>query len=154
MEYIIEFTLLHLSLCLLFNIKIGLNMMQMNSQWMNADRRSRSTLLACKLFSKWPKPTRTQRDSCVVHALCRNDKDYSDWGTLHLHFIKNGFMTNYVLWTRHGERGVVMEENEDEEDDNNIPDWSRGKILQILYWKMLATKRYRKTAMLMILVKF
>jgi hypothetical protein len=54
--------------------------------------------------------------------LCRNDKDYSDWGTLHLHLIKNGFMANYVLWTRHGERGVVMEENEDEEDDNNIPD--------------------------------
>jgi hypothetical protein len=25
--------------------------------------------------------------------------------------IKNGFMANYVLWTRHGERGVVMEEN-------------------------------------------
>jgi hypothetical protein len=36
--------------------------------------------------------------------------------------IKNGFMANYVLWTRHGERGVMMEENEDEEDDNNIPD--------------------------------
>jgi hypothetical protein len=31
-------------------------------------------------------------------------------------------MVNYVLWTRHGEIGVVMEENEKEEDDNNIPD--------------------------------
>jgi hypothetical protein len=56
--------------------------------------------------------------------LCRNDKDYSDWGTLHLHLIKKGFMANYVLWTRHSEKGVVMEENEDEEDDNNIPDWA------------------------------
>jgi hypothetical protein len=36
-------------------------------------------------------------------------------------------MANYVLWTRHGERGVVMEENEDEEDDNNIPDWAAGQ---------------------------
>jgi hypothetical protein len=36
-------------------------------------------------------------------------------------------MVNYVLWTRHGERGVVMEENEDEEDDNNIPDWAAGQ---------------------------
>jgi hypothetical protein len=43
-------------------------------------------------------------------------------GTLHLHFIKNRFLANYVLWTRHGERGVVMEENEEEEDDNDIPD--------------------------------
>jgi hypothetical protein len=36
-------------------------------------------------------------------------------------------MVNYVLWTMHGERGVVMEENEDEEDDNNIPDWAAGQ---------------------------
>jgi hypothetical protein len=41
-------------------------------------------------------------------------------------------MANYVLWTRHGEREVVMEEKEDEEDDNNIPDWAAGKILWIL----------------------
>jgi hypothetical protein len=33
-------------------------------------------------------------------------------------------MANYVLRTKHGERGVVMEENEAEEDDNNIPDWA------------------------------
>jgi hypothetical protein len=59
--------------------------------------------------------------------VCRNDKDYSDWGTLHLHLIKNGFMTNYVLWTRHGERGVVMEENKEKEDDHNIPDWAAGQ---------------------------
>jgi hypothetical protein len=57
----------------------------------------------------------------------RQCKDYSDWGTLHLHLIKKGFMANYVLWTRHSERGVVMEENEDEEDDNNIPDWATGQ---------------------------
>jgi hypothetical protein len=36
-------------------------------------------------------------------------------------------MANYVLWTRHGERGVVMGENKDEEDDNNIPDWAAGQ---------------------------
>jgi hypothetical protein len=33
-------------------------------------------------------------------------------------------MANYVLWTSHSGRGVVMEENEDEEDDNNIPYWA------------------------------
>jgi hypothetical protein len=59
--------------------------------------------------------------------MCRNDKDYSDRGTLHLHLVKNGFMANYVLWTKHGERGVVMEHNEEEEDDNNIPDWVVGQ---------------------------
>jgi hypothetical protein len=64
---------------------------------------------------------------CCPCSLCRSDKDYSDWGTLHLHLIKNGFMANYVLWTRHDERGVVMDENEDEEYDNNIPDWAVGQ---------------------------
>jgi hypothetical protein len=64
---------------------------------------------------------------CCPCSLCRNDKDYSDWGTLHLQLIKNGFMANYVLWIRHGERWVVMEEKEDEEDDNNIPDWAVGQ---------------------------
>ena len=34
-------------------------------------------------------------------------------------------MPNYVVWTKHGERGVVMEDDEEEEeDDNNIPDWA------------------------------
>jgi hypothetical protein len=28
-------------------------------------------------------------------------------------------MDNYTLWTKHGEPGVLMEDNED--DDNNIP---------------------------------
>jgi hypothetical protein len=59
---------------------------------------------------------------------CRNDKYYSDWGTIHLHLIKNRFMANYVLWTMLGERGVVMEENEEEEDDSNIPHWAAGQV--------------------------
>jgi hypothetical protein len=58
---------------------------------------------------------------CCPCSLYKNNKDYSDWVTLHLDLIKNGFMANYVLWTSHSGRGVVMEENEDEEDDNNIP---------------------------------
>jgi hypothetical protein len=35
--------------------------------------------------------------------------------------------TPYVVWTRHGERGVVIEENKEEENDNNIPDWAAGQ---------------------------
>jgi membrane-bound inhibitor of C-type lysozyme len=33
-------------------------------------------------------------------------------------------MANYVVWTKHGERGVLMEDNE--EEDDNIPDWAAG----------------------------
>jgi hypothetical protein len=31
-------------------------------------------------------------------------------------------MDNYTLWTKHGEPGVLMEDDEDNDDDNNIPD--------------------------------
>ena len=33
-------------------------------------------------------------------------------------------MDNYTLWTKHGEPGVPMEDNEEDNDDVNIPDWA------------------------------
>ena len=33
-------------------------------------------------------------------------------------------MDNYTLWTKHGEPGVPMEDNEENNDDDNIPDWA------------------------------
>jgi hypothetical protein len=30
-------------------------------------------------------------------------------------------MPNYNVWTKHGERGVIMEDNEEEGDDDNYP---------------------------------
>jgi hypothetical protein len=61
--------------------------------------------------------------SCAVHAafaeIIRNCLEES---TLHVHLIERGFMNNYTLWTKHGEPGVLMEDDEDADDDNNIPD--------------------------------
>lgn len=31
-------------------------------------------------------------------------------------------MDSYICWTKHGERGLVMEDGDDEQDDNHIPD--------------------------------
>jgi len=33
-------------------------------------------------------------------------------------------MDNYTLWTKHGEPGVPMEDNEEDNNDDNIPDWA------------------------------
>ena len=33
-------------------------------------------------------------------------------------------MDNYTLWTKHGEPGVPMEDNEEDNDDDNMPDWA------------------------------
>ena len=30
-------------------------------------------------------------------------------------------MPHYSVWTKHGERGVMMEDNKEEEDDDNYP---------------------------------
>jgi hypothetical protein len=35
-------------------------------------------------------------------------------------------MVNYMVWTKHNERGVAMEDN-NEEDGHNIPDWATGQ---------------------------
>ena len=33
-------------------------------------------------------------------------------------------MDNYTLWTKHGELGVLMQDGEGDDDDNNIADWA------------------------------
>jgi hypothetical protein len=57
-----------------------------------------------------------------MQKMQKNEKDYSSIGSLHDHLFKWGFKKNYFVWTNHGERGVIME---DDEEDDTIPDWSQ-----------------------------
>src|SRR3954466_15920300 len=54
-------------------------------------------------------------------CVCKNNKSYSNSKDIHLHLFKHGFMSGYNCWTKHGERRVLMEENEEYEDDNRYP---------------------------------
>ena len=54
---------------------------------------------------------------------CRNNRNYPSVRTIHSHLLRQGFMPNYFCWTKHGERGVIME-NPEEEDDDNYPVFS------------------------------
>ena len=56
---------------------------------------------------------------CCPCDICKNDKTYSNSRDIHVHLFMSGFMSGYNCWTKHGERGVLMEENEEEEDDEN-----------------------------------
>ena len=57
--------------------------------------------------------------------VCENKKEFRKRDTLWNHLALNGFMSNYSLWTKHGEVGVMMEDNEEDDDgDNNLPDWA------------------------------
>mgnify|MGYP005828908063 CR=1 FL=1 len=51
----------------------------------------------------------------------KNDHNYSNSRTIHDHLFESGFMPHYNVWTKHGERGVMMEDNEEEEDNDSYP---------------------------------
>src|SRR6185312_5140768 len=53
---------------------------------------------------------------------CKNEKDYSSSRTIYSHLFNSGFMPNYYVWTKHGERGIVLDNNVEEED--RIPDFA------------------------------
>jgi hypothetical protein len=90
---------------------------------MNANRKSLEYIVGMHAFLKVAKDNKNPKGfMCCTCSHCRNDKDYSSRGTLHLHLIKNGFMENFVVWIENCERGVVMEDNKEEEDDNNLLD--------------------------------
>jgi hypothetical protein len=62
---------------------------------------------------------------CCPCSVCENKKEFRKRETLWNHLALNGFMSNYSLWTKHGEVGVTMEDNEEDDDgDNNLPDWA------------------------------
>ena len=54
-------------------------------------------------------------------AGCKNGQNYSMSRTIHVHLFESGFMPHYNVWTKHGERGVMMEDNEEDEDDDSYP---------------------------------
>jgi hypothetical protein len=47
--------------------------------------------------------------------------DYSSSKILHSHIFANGFMPKYVCWTKHGEKEVIMEDNEEKDFDDHFP---------------------------------
>ena len=45
--------------------------------------------------------------------ICKNEKDSSS-RTIHSHLFSSGFMPNYYVLTKHGERGIMQDNNEEE----------------------------------------
>lgn len=96
----------------------------------NADRRSKVFIDGLHYFLEVAKANKPENGFvCCPCFQCNNRKEYSkdSWGTIHSHLFKYGFMPNYLVWTKHGELGVVMEDGEEEEEDDTIPDWVAGQ---------------------------
>ena len=56
---------------------------------------------------------------CCLWSVCKNRSDHSNSKVLHAHLLRNGFMPGYYCWTKHGEKGVITEDNEEKEDNDN-----------------------------------
>jgi hypothetical protein len=71
-EYMIKLTLLNLCLCYsnLKEIIFGLNMMLMNRQWMNADRRSLEYIAGMYAFLEVAKANKNPKGFMCCHAMC------------------------------------------------------------------------------------
>ena len=83
---------------------------------------------------------------------CKNEKDYSSSRTIHSHLFNSGFMPNYYVWTKHGERGIVLDNNIEEED--RIPDFAAIIISFSMTLQWVSLKKILKdTLQKMILVR-
>ena len=94
----------------------------MSQHWMyNADRRSQEFIDGVHSLLRAAEANKRDGFMCCPCAICKNTVEYPCSRTLHSHLFKSGFMPNYICWTKHGETGVVMEEDEEEQwDDNDI----------------------------------
>lgn len=92
--------------------------------WMYGARNTTAWIVGLHGFLDMAEANRCPKGfMCCPCRVCQNLKQFSKRGTLHIHLAERGFMSNYTLWTKHGEPGVLMGDDE-EEDDNNIPDWA------------------------------
>ena len=88
---------------------------------MYGDRRSSEFIIGLHIFLDVAKANKRDGFICCPCSLCKNSKIYSSSDRLHSHLLQYGFMPGYNCWTKHGERWVIMEDNEEEEDDDTYP---------------------------------
>ena len=90
--------------------------MQMNRQWMYGPRLSGEFTTGLKDFLVVANANKQQGFIICPCAVCKNQKGYSSSRDVHMHLLRHGFMPSYNCWTKHGERGVIMEEDEEGDD--------------------------------------
>ena len=85
--------------------------MQMDARkrWMyDVDRRTSEYMVPLKKILDVAEANRVNNIMHCPCVNCRNMKGYSKRSSLHADLVRHGFMPSYYCWTRHGERGVMM----------------------------------------------
>ena len=86
--------------------------------WMyNVDRRSNEFIAGGREFLRVAEQNKHDSFMCCSCVVCMNLKEFYSSRSIHLYLFKSGFMPNYICWTKHGETGVMMEEDEEEQAD-------------------------------------
>ena len=79
----------------------------------NADRRSNEFIEVVREFRRVAEKNKRDGFMCCLCAMCKNLKEFSNSREIYLHLFTNGFMPNYICWTKYGETRVRMEEGEE-----------------------------------------
>jgi hypothetical protein len=107
----------------------------MNRQWMYGSRLSGELITGLQGFLHVADANKRNGFGVCPYSVCKSQKNYSSSRSLHVHLLQHGFMLSYNCWTKHGERGVTMEDNEEEEDDHMF--WGQAATgLQCLSGKL------------------
>jgi hypothetical protein len=86
----------------------------------NVDRCSQELIDSMRHFFIVAEANMRNGFMCYPCVLCKNIKDYASSKTLHEHLFRSSFMPGYICFTKHREGGVIMEDDEKEDDDHNI----------------------------------
>ena len=79
----------------------------------NVDRRSNEFIEDLHYFLVVAEANKYNGFMCCPCVNRKNNKDYSSLKILRSHIFANGFMEKYICWTKHGEKGITMEGNEE-----------------------------------------
>ena len=88
---------------------------------MYSDRRSNEFMQGVREFVEVAKANAHNGFMCCPCCVCRNERDFPDSRDIHIHLYTSGFMPGYKCWTKHGEIGVMMEDDEEEDNNDDYP---------------------------------
>ena len=94
-------------------------MMQMSHPWMYGNRCAPAFREGVKSFLLVAEANKSKQGfMCCPCLKCKNENDYSCSRDIKSHLLWFGFMSSYNVWTKHGEEGVMMEDGDEEEDND------------------------------------
>jgi hypothetical protein len=95
-------------------------MMQMSHPWMYGNRCAPAFREGVNSFLLVAEANKSKQGfMCCPCLKCKNEKDYSCSRDIKSHLLRFGFMSSYNVWTKHGEEGVMMEDGDEEEDNDD-----------------------------------